>query len=225
MSGVGGVSLDATLRRQANVLRGRFRRRRMHDLGVLVGTWLRQFHVATVAGSQPHDHCNYLRELDSNICRSQEFGLSASALQTVRDGVEATSGILNGTKVPTAAAHGDFLPQNILVCGTGAGVVDFGSYCAEAPVYRDLAHLSAYLTLLANRLTYSGSALESLERGFLTGYGGTLNADLLKIYGVSALLRIINDRSCVLTAGRSRRIEQLLLSLSSVGTVTARRGL
>ena len=222
VSGVAGSSLESTLRRQANVLNGRLRHQSLQRIGMLVGNWLRHFHDVTVAGDQPHHHNDYLRELDSNLYRSRQFGLSASALQKIRDGVEATSATLNGTNVPMAAAHGDFLPQNILIGETGAGVVDFGSYWHEAPVYRDLSHLSAYLALLASRPAYDRSALESLKRGFIAGYGRTLNADLLRIYEVNATLRIINDRSSVLTARRSRKIERLLLTLSAVATATPR---
>jgi len=183
---------------------------------------LHHFHDATLAEDQPHHHNDYLRELDSNLYRSRQSGLSASALQKIRDGVEATSATLRGTNVPMAAAHGDFLPQNILIGETGAGVVDFGSYWQQAPIYRDLSHLSAYLTLLANRPAYDRGALEALKRGFLTGYCRTLKGDLLRIWEVNATLRIINDRSSVLTARRSRKIERALLALSEVATATSR---
>jgi hypothetical protein len=216
VSGVAGVSLQHILKRQANALKGRLRHRSMHGIGLLVGTWLRQFHDATAATSQPHHHSDYLRELDSNLYRSRELGLSASALQEIRDGTEATSSSLQGMDASTAAAHGDFLPQNILIGETAAGAVDFGSYWHEAPVYRDLAHLSAYLTLLANRPAYDRGALEALKRGFLTGYAAMLNADLLRIYEVNAALRIINDRAVALTARRSTKIERLLLALCAV---------
>ncbi|MGA8272531.1 MAG: phosphotransferase [Candidatus Sulfotelmatobacter sp.] len=220
LSGVEGVSLDSTLRRQANALKGKFSRESMHNVGLLVGAWLRQFHDATAAQSEPHHHNNYLRELDSNIYRSRELGLSTATLQKIRDRVEATSRSLAGSIVTAAAAHGDFLPQNILIGRTGAGVVDFGSYWHEAPIYRDLAHLSAYLALLANRTAYDRGAIESLKRGFFTSYGGKVDADLLRIYEVNATLRIINDRSSVLTPGRSMRIERWLMSLSAVAVAT-----
>jgi Ser/Thr protein kinase RdoA (MazF antagonist) len=177
---------------------------------------LRQFHDATVVGDQPHHHNAYLQELDSNLYRSRQLGLTSSALQKIRDGVEATSATLNGTDVPTAAAHGDFLPQNILIREGGAGVVDFGSYWHQAPIYRDLSHLISYLALLANRPAYDRRALESLKSGFLRGYCRALTADLLRIYEVNATLRIINDRSSVVTAHVSRKIEHLLLSLAAV---------
>jgi aminoglycoside phosphotransferase (APT) family kinase protein len=216
LSGVAGVSLDETLRRQANTFWGRFRRRRMYEAGCTVGRWLHQFHDATTSRIQSHHHSDYLRELDSNMYRSRHLGLSTSTLHEVRDRMEAASASASarGAEVNMAAAHGDFLPQNILLYGTRVGVVDFGSYYAEAPVYRDLAHLSAYLTLLRDKLKYCRSAIRSLEDGFLAGYGSTLHADLLALYRVNATLRVINDRERTLPRHRAREIEKVLLALS-----------
>ncbi|MGD0227834.1 MAG: phosphotransferase [Terriglobia bacterium] len=213
LSGVAGVSLAKRLRREANVFSGWRSLDRMREIGLRLGEWLQLFHGATASEIRMHHHEDYLSELDSNSCRSQELGVAASVLHQVRERAEASSRPLNGTPVPAAATHGDFVPTNILFLGSRVGVVDFGSYCGQAPIYRDPAAFVAYIKLLASKPRYSRRALETLADHFLLGYAQRLNHDLFRAFVLNAMLRITNDGARgVLSARDSRRIGKALLA-------------
>jgi aminoglycoside phosphotransferase (APT) family kinase protein len=216
VSGVPGIVLERELQQEANVLLGWRRVAKMGRTGFAIGSWLKSFHQATAAGKQEHHHSDYLRELDSNLYRARQLGILSDVLQRVRDQAEAASYPLIGTLVQTAAGHGDFIPQNILVSEGRVGVIDFGSYWTETPVYRDLAAFLAYVALLAGKAQYSRSALEALASRFLRGYTTRLNPQLLRAFVLNAILRITNDASCGTTRARdTRRIENLLLGVAT----------
>src|SRR5258708_2091175 len=137
LSDVGGVPLETKLRFQANAVLGWRNLATMRNIGRALGGWLRTFQRATAAPAQPHNHSGYLEEIEEHLSRTRQLGISTTALRQVRDRVEAISASFEDTPICTAAAHGDFLPQNILLDGSRPRVIDFAAYCAAAPIYRD----------------------------------------------------------------------------------------
>jgi hypothetical protein len=217
LSGVSGGVLERKLQWEANALWGWLSDAKMRATGAAVGEWLRGFHEITSA-TEPkgHHHGDYLRELHSNLDRARRVGITGAVLHRVRDQAEAASEPLNRSSVPTAAAHGDFIPQNILFCEGRVGVVDFGSYRAESPVYHDVAAFLAYVTMLAVKPVYCRKALELLASHFLEGYARRLDPNLLRAFVVNAILRITDDAPRrAISERHARRIEDLLLDVSN----------
>lgn len=212
LSGIAGVSLEKKLYWQANVAFGWKNLQKMREIGHALGTWLRTFHQSTAWESQAHDHDQFLNVLERNLCRCRKVGLSETTLERVRSRAEKVSKSLEASVVRLAAAHGDFIPQNILMNGVRPGVIDFASYCAQAPVYRDLSAFLAYISLLAGKLKYSGGALEVLALGFLDAYGDRLDSRLVHIFVLQAMLRIIADNPDNACSNRGlRRVEGVLM--------------
>ena len=115
---VPGVPLDVMLRRGANTLTASadnvIGRRRLEVCGYHVGAWLKMFHAATAMPDQTFDQELFCLELDSRMAKWQRLGCPASPLAAVRDLAVTLSATLSRCAVPTAAVHGDFLPQNVL---------------------------------------------------------------------------------------------------------------
>jgi hypothetical protein len=115
-----------------------------------------------------------------------------------------------------AAAHGELLPQNILIDKSRAGIVDFDSYKTQAPVYRDVSTLLAYLKLLASKGKYSRKALETYSSdSFVSGYDGSLNLDLLRLFMVNAMLKLIHERPPRFLKADLRIVEEVLTNPTS----------
>jgi hypothetical protein len=212
-----GVPLDRMLRRDANVLSGYLNIitvRRLETIGYHIGEWLRTFHMTTRAEDEGHDHDGYSLELKRLIPRCYPFGLSSSALETVASAALSLSDSLTGCLSPAAATHGDFIPQNILLQKGTPRVIDFASYRRKAPIYTDLAHFIGYLMILGRKPVYSPRILESVARHFLVGYRSQLNPDLLRLYLVKAILRIVSDGRPQPSGSNGKRIEELLLSIA-----------
>lgn len=127
------------------------------------------------------------------VCwRSGEW-LSERVARELRQQVETTSELLGAVPLDTAASHGDFTPQNILFNGNSAGVVDFASYRASGPIYRDLGTFVAYITLLASKRKYHATALGLLLRNFLSSYRENWKPAVLTLFVLNSILRITND--------------------------------
>src|SRR5262249_36044830 len=133
LTGIPGVSLEEKLHWYANVALGWPNLAKMRGIGGSVGDWLKRFHHCTAAESQAHNSYENLTRLDRNISLSRQVGISRAVLEHVRNRAEVVSNSLHGVLVCAAAAHGDFIPQNILIDELRVGVVDFIEYCARAP--------------------------------------------------------------------------------------------
>ena len=72
-------------------------------------------------------------------------------------------------------------------------MIDFASFSRSGPVYTDVAHFLAYLSLLARKPLYSRKTVESVARQFLCGYSRDLNSSILRLYVARAVLRITVD--------------------------------
>ena len=169
MSLLPGVSLNSILRRQGNAVSGAFYYGRLREIGHAIGTWLSRFHAASLSEPREHIHIDFLHQLRRNLGCCGGLGLSGGVLHRVRDRAEQLSADLNGSPIPSAGSHGEFLPQNILVQGISIGVVDFDTYSAQTSIYDDLAKFLGYLRLLASKPQYSRAAMMEMMQGFWRG--------------------------------------------------------
>jgi len=215
LSDIGGAPLASKLRWKGNVLLGWQNLVTMRNIGRALGGWLTNFQGATAARALAHNHRKYLERFDRNLSLTRQLGISTTALRRVRDRAEAISASFEGTLMCAAAAHGDFLPQNILLEGLRPKVIDFAAHCARAPVYRDVAAFTGYIALLASKKKYSNRALGVLIKYFFQEYEGSLNGSPLRIFVLKSMLQIIGygpDR--LPSAHTLRRLENVLIAVA-----------
>jgi hypothetical protein len=129
--------------------------------------------------------------------------------------VEAISASFEDTPICTAAAHGDFLPQNILLDGSRPRVIDFAAYCAAAPIYRDASAFAGYITLLASKKKYSRRALGVLIAHLFRESETNWNPSLLRIFVLKSMLETIGYGPDRPQSARSlRRCENVLVAVA-----------
>lgn len=188
-----GLPLSQILKREANRIVGPFRRHRMCAVSRLAAQWLRQFHHATQQPPQTHDSRAYLTELGQRLDRCATLGLDKTAAEEVWGLASRTSWKANQQLTSTAARHGDFIPQNILVHGARLGVVDFENFSECDVIYEDVGTFVAYLTMLRVSPFYSRGTLEAMISSFLATYGDHLSNPLLRLYVVKAAVTIVSE--------------------------------
>jgi len=209
-----GTQLHKELKHIANVVRGPLKRNALETIGERVGEWLRKFHELTSAGSLPHDHQEFGAEIDKRIA---QCGVRDATLARVREVSLEMSQSIEGTMIPAAFSHGDFIPQNILVRKESVAVVDFANCSEQAPIYEDVAHFLGYVALLKTNLMYSPDALQSLASGFQAGYAWVLDPELLRLFLFKAMLRMISDSppaGSLFYRFRAGKLNRLLIDLA-----------
>jgi len=215
LSDVGGVPLETKLHFQANAVLGWWNLATMRNIGRALGGWLRTFQDATAAPAQPHNHRKYLEEFEQLLSRTRQIGISTTALRHVRDQAEAISASFEDTLICAAAAHGDFLPQNILLDGSRPRVIDFAAYRAEAPVFWDASAFAGYITLLASKKKYSSRALGTLITHLFRECETSWNPSLLRIFVLRSMLQTIGYGPDRLQSAHSlRRCENVLIAVA-----------
>lgn len=192
VTGVEGRPLSHVLKRDANRLTGLLRRRQLSASGAMVGIWLRRFHDATSRAPTPHDHERFCRELDAAL---QRLGAAAGTegLAGVSDRLARASARLDGAPLATAAGHGDFLPQNVLIRRDSAAVVDFENYRLRETVHRDAGAMLAYTMMLQRQRRYHAGALRVFAAAFEHGYGGRLHTNVQRLFTAEGAVRIARD--------------------------------
>ena len=215
MSEVPGISLERELHRHANVLWGWISSSRMQQMGHAVGTWLKVFHHVTSGEVKPFNCHEYANGFYAHLSLLTRAGMSDKVLERLRQAALRQSRTLDGTPMCMAAAHGELLPQNILIHGSRAGVVDFDYYIMQAPVYEDVSTMLGYLKLLGTKAKYSRKALALFSDSFVSGYGASLNVDLLRLFMVKAMLKLIHERPPKFLAD-VRVVEEVLTNPTSV---------
>lgn len=184
-----GTPLDVILKRKANFLIGVCWRVKASEVGCRVARWLKQFHLATSRPVGSHKSSSYLASLAASLDRCVQKGLSHKAANEVRKMAEDASQIFEGETARTAARHGDFIPQNILVDGGSVALVDFENFSERDLIYEDMGTFLAYLRLQAGSPLYSRLALKAVTDGFLSGYGEDVSAGLLSLYTVKSAVK------------------------------------
>lgn len=194
VSGVRGYPLSRLLKRDANLLTGLLRTQRLRATGSAVGTWLRQFHAATARTPAAHDHERFCRGLAAALnqiaAKSGTEGLS-----DISDRLMRASAGLAGSPLGTAACHGDFLPQNILIRNDSAAVVDFESYRVRDVVHCDIGSMLAYTMMLEGQPGYLRGALRAFGEAFKRSYGEEAEADVQRLFTAAGAVWIARDSS------------------------------
>jgi aminoglycoside phosphotransferase (APT) family kinase protein len=203
-----GVPLSRVLQRHANRITGPWQHQRCRALGNEIGRWLRDFQAATRQAPATFDREAFLRHFGTR-CQRVGSRLPSSAVESFLDLASNLTSALQGTTVPRAARHGDFIPQNILVSGTSQiGLVDVESFSLEGSAYPDPAMLLAYVLLLERSAGYSSGAIRRFRDGFLAAAASGLDPKLLAAHAAGAVMDTANHFTCgcdTPTCGHRRR--------------------
>jgi hypothetical protein len=194
---VRGEPLTGILKRHANLLAGPFRFRQVHESAQRVGAWLRSFQDSTRSEPIAYRRNRYLAELENRMEKLQNKGFTVDFVREILQRVSLYSKAFDGKMVATAARHGDFIPQNILVECERVSVVDFEGLKEQEPVYEDLGMFLGYVLVLEGRMPYSRRALNAVREGFLAGFlaGRIIDQDFLNIYTLKGAVRVLGDGS------------------------------
>src|SRR5438477_4426814 len=163
-SKIPGVPLTLILKKYANRLVGPFRGHTLGEIARSVGRWLRDFQDATHGEPVPYNRDSYLADLEKRLLQVQEKGFEPSLIREILQKASLRSAPLNGRLISTAAKHGDFIPQNILIERAGVGVVDFEGFVEREAVYDDLGMFLGYILVLGGRALYSRQSLDTVRR-------------------------------------------------------------
>jgi hypothetical protein len=192
---VRGEPLTVILKRHANLLTGPFRFRHLHESAQRVGAWLRTFQDSTRSEPIAYSRNRYLAELEARVEMLQNKGFTVDFIREILQRISLYSKTMDGKMVATAARHGDFIPQNILVEKERVSVVDFEGLSEREPVYEDLGMFLGYVLVLGGRMPYSSRALKAVREGFLASFlgGDTIDQDFLNIYTLKGAVRVLGD--------------------------------
>jgi len=207
MTKLPGVPLSTVLQRMANRITGSIYREQIREVATRIGQWIAEFHKATRQDPVLFDAGIYLAELDQRLKQSAEAGLEASVRHDIFQMARHSSEELNGRETATAARHGDFMPQNILVNDLAVSVVDFSEFRERGVIYEDLGNMVAYLSGLQADRFYSRQAVAATVKNFLAGYARPFSIDLLYLYVLKGMVTnfiYAPRRSRVTTALRIR---------------------
>lgn len=189
---VPGTPLRQIMKLKANRLTGWWWGRGASEIGFRVGEWLRKFHASTAQEDVVHDHDAYFEKLTRQVaqCRAVRLGDAAAEILERANEISQRN---HGKRVPAAARHGDFIPQNILVGASGVSLVDFENFSEQAMTFEDAADFVAYNLMLTGRPFYSQRSLEAMNAGFFAGYGpitpeAVFNLHVLKAQATNAAM-------------------------------------
>ena len=192
---VSGVPLTAILKKYANRFSGPFRTFAVRATARRVGMWLRSFQDATRGEPVTYSADSHLADLEVRLAQCHEKGIEPSLTREIFQRIALRSAALNGRLISSAARHGDFTAQNILVKDDQIAVVDFEGFCERDSAYDDLGRFLAYLFVLSARPPYSPRSINAAHQGFLAGFlaGDRIDETLLNIHMLKGAVRIIAD--------------------------------
>jgi hypothetical protein len=192
-----GLSLKWILQRDANAVCGPLWRCRIGKRACTVGAWLQRFHEGTRKPALLHNHQVLTDELTKQLQQCKRSGFDGDVLAHLLKSATLVSKRLEGQRVPAAARHGDFIPENILLDRNSVGVVDFQNFGECDVIYKDVSTFVTYVTIMAARPYYDRSALQTVLKNFLMAYDGALRHDLMTLYNLISM--------ATLAAGTRRR--------------------
>src|SRR5713226_58365 len=182
-----GLSLKWILQRDANAVCGPLRRRGIGKMACAVGGWLQFFHEGTRKPPLLHNHQVLTDELTKQLQQCKSNGFDGDLLEHAMKSASLVSKRLEGQRVPAAARHGDFIPENILLDRNNVGVVDFQNFGECDVIYKDVSSFVTYVTIMSARPYYGRSALQTVLKNFLMAYDGALRHDLLTLYNLISM--------------------------------------
>lgn len=193
VSKVPGVPLSQILRRAANRVAGPWQGRRVVGAVDHVGRWLRDFHGATAQDARPFDSGRFLADVRLQLDRCAAAGLEGRLGESLWETATKAGRAASGTMEPTAARHGDFLPQNILVDGARISVIDLENFAERDSIYADLGAMASWLRLMAASPLYSPRTIRAARERLLLSYGGTVSTLLLSLHEFRMSLTVIAE--------------------------------
>ena len=191
---VPGISLTNVLKLQANSVTGPLRRNEICRIAADIGRWLRKLHALNYSSPVPQATTAYLANLAYWLRKAKDQGLDRATAAAVWDAAARSAFEARDQRVLCTGAHGDFIPQNILVQRNAVAVIDFESFRRPAPIYEDLGFFVAHCHLMTHRWLYSASVANDMAAAFLEAYGENLRADLLDLYVLKAMATMFADQ-------------------------------
>lgn len=188
---VPGIPLTAILKKYGNRLVGRFCTSAIHEATRHAGMWLNRFQHMTQSEPVTFSAHSHLADLEVHLSQCRQKGIEFTGSSEILRLASYLAFPLDGRKISSAARHGDFVPQNVMVDNGRIAVVDFEGLCERAASYEDLGMFLGYLLILRTRPSYSAHALKAACTGFLEGYGNLIDGALLSIYALQGAVRVI----------------------------------
>ena len=142
------------------------------------GAWLRRYHelppLQETADRAPL-RADFLASVDRLTAYVLETIGESTFLERTRDTIHRAAGTSLPERLPLATNHGDFVPRNILVGGSGQVTVFDTRAQWRAPIYEDIARFlvalsASELQMMGLGWMYRGSELAGYESEFLRGY-------------------------------------------------------
>lgn len=186
-----GVPLGQILRRHANPVTGSFQGRRAVEAVAQAGRWLQRFHAATAQAVRPFDGRAYAATCRDRLDRCLAVGMDGDTEMVTWRIASRASEAATGLEEHTAARHGDFLPQNVLVHQGRVAVADLENFADCDAVLVDVGTMSAFLRLMASVPLYSRRTLLAARTRFLDAYGEQGNSVLLMLHELLQSITVI----------------------------------
>jgi hypothetical protein len=216
-----GIPWSRVLRWSINYLAAPFRTGDVCEVASKIGVWLRRFHHATHQPALAHDTKAFEQEVTLQLETCMRRRLSSAAAGEIARIATRSSRLFAGQLLDAASRHGDFTPRNILFSPERICVIDFENFAERDTIYQDVGKFVAFLALLKGRPGYSKTAIDSVIRSFLEGYGPA-DRTLVDLFALKAAVRMFAHRGAVRTA-RPRVLDRFYIEqLINLGRKHAR---
>ena len=154
------------------------------------GEWLRRFHEATAAGSQPVDARALFSEIERLCAQGRQDGLEKASVQSILEYVGTS--LANVTKPqPFSAVLNEFLPLNVLISDRGVGFSEFANLSLQGLSLLDAATFLAAVETLEKYPFCDRILISRVQDSFLPACGmEAQEQQLLTVLKLGELLRM-----------------------------------
>lgn len=182
-----GVPLQSLIMKAA-LLPGYAENGTLNLAATMTGHWLRNFHKATVDGTEPFDGAKLLAQLEvlCKECRSE--GLDDDAIRTILSGAKKSLSS-NRKSLPASAVLRNFTPLNVSVGDKGVSVCDFADMKRQGSSLEDAAHFLACIESLEKYPFCNRAITAGVQDCFLEAYGAnSSDRSVLRVLKMRELL-------------------------------------
>jgi Ser/Thr protein kinase RdoA (MazF antagonist) len=145
------------------------------------GVWLRHFHTATQVSARSLDVDAKLANVPQALAGLEQYGFSRRLCAAVAAALSAAGKTLRERLLESAAVHGDFTVNNVLLDRDRVVVLDVGGRHRNA-IYHDLASFLNSIRLVSLSQPVPGAVTRACERAFLEGYFGGARPDAIPMW-------------------------------------------